>query len=725
MLKIMKFEKLNKTISEYLPEKDLQFIEQAYQFALDAEKPDLEKTTEVAAILSHLQMDAESLAAALLQGLPENTRPPSGITVSKFGKNVKRLAAGVTKLDSIPWLAPDEEQSESLRKMFLAMAKDVRVIIISLANRLQMMRNLKGLPVETRQELSHETMEIYVPLAHRLGIREIKSELEDIAFYNLHPEEYKEITQLLDVQKNEWKRAITHAIRILRDEFAKAGLEAEIEGRPKSVFSIYEKMLRYADMGKEATDIHDLMALRVLVDEVKDCYNALGIIHHLWHPLHGQFDDYIANPRGNMYQSLHTTVMALQGIPLEIQIRTYNMHQINEFGVASHWLYKEGRKKDMHFEEKMTWVRQLMEWRKELSGTAFYDAIKTDIFQDQVYVFTPMGEVKELPQGSTPLDFAYRVHTDIGHRCTGAKVNGRMVPLTYKLQNGDVVSILSTKANRGPSLDWLNPDTGYVHSSHAREKIRQWFRKQERAVNLNRGKELLDKELRRLGIVMSTLEAANIFGYDDQNEFLPAIGCGDIGVGQIGPKLAPPEEEEKIIPSTTSVPRKPQVATGVEVLGVGDLLTHIAPCCTPVPGDDIVGFVTRTKGITIHQSTCPNIAQLDEPERLIDVTWGSQQESYPVSIVLKVEDRVGLLKDVSTIISDSKINISSISTKSNRDNTTSIFLTVEIPNISQLSKLLSKLENLSGVISASRVTTERKKSASTSPKTKNISKVEP
>ncbi|NQT71859.1 MAG: bifunctional (p)ppGpp synthetase/guanosine-3',5'-bis(diphosphate) 3'-pyrophosphohydrolase [Chloroflexi bacterium] len=724
MLKIMELKELTKATSEYLPEKDLQFIEQAYQFALDAEKPDLEKTTEVAAILAHLQMDAESLVAALLQGLPENTMPPSGMTVSKFGKNVKRLAAGVTKLDSIPWLAPDEQQSESLRKMFLAMAKDVRVIIISLANRLQMMRNLKGLPAQTRQDLSHETMEIYVPLAHRLGIREIKSELEDIAFYNLHPEEYREITQLLDVQKNEWKRAITHAIRILRDEFKKAGLKAEIDGRTKSVYSIYEKMLRYADMGKEATDIHDLMALRVLVDEVKDCYNALGMIHHLWHPLHGQFDDYIANPRGNMYESLHTTVMALQGIPLEIQIRTHEMHQINEFGVASHWLYKEGRKKDMHFEEKMTWVRQLMEWRKELSGTAFYDAIKTDIFQDQVYVFTPMGEVKELPQGSTPLDFAYRVHTDLGHRCTGAKVNGRMVPLTYKLQNGDVVSILRTKADRGPSLDWLNPDTGYVHSSHAREKIRQWFRKQERVVNLDRGKELLDKELRRLGIVMSTSEAAKIFGYDDQNEFLPAIGCGDIGVSQIGPRLAPPEEE-KIIPATTPVPRKPQVATGVEVLGVGNLLTHIAPCCTPVPGDDIVGFVTRTKGITIHQRNCPNVVQLDEPERLIDVTWGSQQDSYPVSVVLKVEDRVGLLKDVSTIISDSKINISSISTKSNRDNSTSIFLTVEIPNISQLSKLLSKLENLSGVISASRVTTQSKKSASVNRTTKNVSKIKP
>ena len=709
MLKIMELNKLTKIASEYLPEKDIQFIEQAYQFALDAEKPDLEKTTEVAAILAHLQMDAESLAAALLQGLPENTRPPSGITVSKFGKNVRRLATGVTKLDSIPWLAPDEQQSESLRKMFLAMAKDVRVIIISLANRMQMMHNLKGLPVEKRQELSHETMEIYVPLAHRLGIREIKSELEDIAFYNLHPEEYREITQLLDVQKNEWERAITHAIRILSDEFKKADLKAEIEGRPKSVYSIYEKMLRYADIGKEATDIHDLMALRVLVDEVKDCYNALGHIHHLWHPIPGQFDDYIANPRGNMYQSLHTTVMALQGIPLEIQIRTYEMHQINEFGVASHWLYKEGRKKDMHFEEKMTWVRQLMEWRKELSGTAFYDAIKTDIFQDQVYVFTPMGEVKELPQDSTPLDFAYRIHTNIGHRCTGAKVNGRMVPLTYKLQNGDVVSILSTKADRGPSLDWLNPDTGYVHSSHAREKIRQWFRKQERVVNLDQGKELLDKELRRLGMAMSISEAAKIFGYDDQNEFLVAIGCGDINIGHIGSKLAPPDEEEEVIPATTPVPRRPQVATGVEVLGVGNLLTHIAPCCMPVPGDDIVGFVTRTKGITIHQRDCPNVVQLDEPERLIDVTWGSQQDSYPVSIVLKVDDRVGLLKDVSTIISDSKINISSISTKSNRDNTTSIFLTVEIPNISQLSKLLSKLENLSGVISASRVTTERKK----------------
>lgn len=718
----MKLKELTKAASEYLPEKDLQFVEQAYQFALDAGKPDLDKTTDVAAILAHLQMDVESLAAALLQGLPENTKPPSGMTVSKFGKSVKRLATGVTKLDDIPWLAPDEQQSESLRKMFLAMAKDVRVIIISLANRLQMMRNLKGLPVKKRQELSHETMEIYVPLAHRLGIREIKSELEDYAFYNLHPEEYREITQLLDVQKSEWARAITHAIRILRDEFEKAGLVAQIEGRPKSIYSIYDKMLRYADMGKEATDIHDLMALRVLVDEVKDCYNALGIIHYLWHPLPGQFDDYIANPRGNMYQSLHTTVMALQGIPLEIQIRTYEMHQVNEYGVAAHWLYKEGTKKDMHFEEKMAWVRQLMEWRKELSGTAFYDAIKTDIFQDQVYVFTPMGEVKELPQGSTPLDFAYRVHTDIGHRCTGAKVNGRMVPLSYNLQNGDVVSIISTKADKGPSLDWLNPDTGYVRSSHAREKIRQWFRKQERVVNLDRGKDLFDKELRRLGISMSASEAATRFNYEDQNEFLLAIGCGDISSGQIGSKLAPPEEEEEIIPATTPVPKKPQVATGVEVLGVGNLLTHIAPCCTPVPGDDIVGFVTRTKGITIHQRDCPNVVQLDEPERMIDVSWGSQQDSYPVSIILKVEDRVGLLKDITTIISDSKINISSISTKSNRDNTTSIFLTVEIPNISQLSRLLSKLENLSGVISANRVTTTRKKSTNASRKAKNVPK---
>ncbi len=520
----------------------------------------------------------------------------------------------------------------------------------------------------------------------------------------------KEISELLDVKKKEWERAIRHTIRILKDEFAKAGLEAEIEGRSKSIHSIYKKMHRYADQGKEITDIHDLMAVRVLVNQVYDCYNALGIIHNLWHPLPGQFDDYIANPRGNMYQSLHTTVMALQGRALEIQIRTYEMHSINEYGVAAHWLYKEGSKKDMRFEEKMAWLRQLMEWQQDLSGAAFFETIKTDIFKDQVYVFTPMGEIKELPLGSTPLDFAYRVHTDVGHRCTGAKVNDRIVPLTYQLQNGDAVSIITTKADRGPSLDWLNPESGYVKSSHAREKIRQWFRKRERVENLEQGKSLFDKERKRLGINNSVDEVARLFNYADSNEFLIAIGCGDISVGQIGPKLAPrTDDESQFLKPPTRAPKGPQVTTGVQVMGVGDLLTHIAPCCNPVPGDAIVGYITRTKGVTIHRKDCPNITSTDEPERLIDVNWGSQHESYPVSIRVTANDRVGLLKDITTTISETKTNITSISSKDNSDGTASISLTVEINGIAHLSRLLSKLENLRGVISANRTTPGKKK----------------
>jgi len=341
------------------------------------------------------------------------------------------------------------------------------------------------------------------------------------------------------VKKTEWERAITHAIRILSDEFQKAGLKAEIEGRPKNVHSIYRKMRRYSDQGKEITDIHDLMAVRVLVNEVHDCYNALGIIHHLWHPIPTQFDDYIANPRGNLYQSLHTTVMALQGKAIEIQIRTHEMHRVNEYGVAAHWRYKEGEKKDLRFEEKMSWLRQIMEWQQDLSGAAFFETLKTDVFKDQVYVFSPVGEIKELPQGSTPLDFAYRVHTELGHRCTGAKVNDRIVPLTYQLQNGDVVNILSTKADRGPSLDWLNPDSGYVKSSHAREKIKQWFRRRERAENLERGKGLFDKERKRLGLSINAEEVAGLLNYGEPNEFLIALGCGDISLQQVGNRLSP------------------------------------------------------------------------------------------------------------------------------------------------------------------------------------------
>ena len=714
----MDIKELITKISEYLPKEKLPLIEEAYRFALEAHagqvrksgEPYVEHPVQTAMIVADFHLDADSIAAALLHDVSEDCGISLEEIEGKFGAEVRNLVDGTTKLNKIAQLGSESvedshTQAESLRKMLFATSQDVRVVFIKLADRLHNMRTLGPLSPQKRERIAQETMDIYAPLAHRLGISQLRRELEDLSFRWLQPDEYREIANLLDVRKTEWERYIAYASRVLRDEFQKAGLKAEVSGRPKNIYSIYTKMQKYAEQGKEFGEIHDLLALRVLVDGVPDCYHALGIIHSLWHPLPGQFDDYIANPKGNMYQSLHTTVIALEGKPLEIQIRTHEMHRTNEYGVAAHWLYKESSKKDMRFEEKVAWFRQFMDWQQDISEAAFVESLKTDVFKDQVYVFTPMGEVKELPQGSTPLDFAYRVHTDLGHRCTGGKVNGKLVSLTYQLQNGDVVEILSTKSDRGPSLDWLNPDLGYVKSHQAREKIRSWFRKRERAENLDRGKGLFEKELRRLGVSASGEEIASLFGYADPNELLIAIGCGDISAQQIGPKLVPKEE---VAPSPTAVPKQPDITSGVQVLGVGDLLTHLAPCCMPVPGDEIIGFVTRTKGVTIHRKNCSNIAGEDETERLIPVSWGARKHSYPVSIAIVAEDRVGLLKDISTVVSEAKINIASISNADHGDGTTSIFLTVDITDIGHLSRLLSRLEGLRGIISASRVARDTK-----------------
>lgn len=702
--------KLNKLISqasEYLPQESLPLIEEAHNIAQEAGKAHLDRSLETALILTELRMNAETLAAALLVGLPESSALPAKALEKKFGKEIAALVDGFNKLDSVPWLAPDEAQAENLRKMFLAMVGDIRVIIIALANRLYIMRSLKRLPPAKRQDISRETLSIYAPLAHRLGMGELRKELADIAFRYIYPEEYKAITDLLDVNKTEWERYIMHASRVLKDEFDKAGLKAEILGRPKGISSIHAKMQNYAQQGKEFTDIHDLLALRVLVDKVSDCYNALGIIHSLWHPLPGQFDDYIANPKENHYQSLHTTVIALEGKPLEIQIRTYEMHRTNEYGVAAHWRYKEGNKKDLRHEEKLTWLRQVIEWHQELNWPATMESPQTDIFHDHVYVFTPMGQIKELPQGSTPLDFAYRIHTDLGHRCTGGKVNGKLVPLTYQLQNGDVVEIVSAKTERGPSLDWLNPDSGYVKSNHAREKIRAWFRKRERVENLDRGKSLLDKALKRLGIGKNTEEIAELFGYSDVNEFLVAIGCGDVSVNQIGPRLAAKEEApdvDNIAQVSITAPRKSGAPTGIQVLGMGDLLTQIAPCCNPIPGDEIVGYITRSKGVTVHRKDCTNVKKIKDHRRLVDVSWGIRHPDYPVPISVLAEDRVGLLKDISTAVSESKVNIISISNVNHANGTITIYLTVDISDIGHLSKLFTNLEKVKGILNVGRMT---------------------
>ena len=711
-------------VKEYLPEEKLSLVKDAFLFALKAHGNQLRQSgdpfithpVETAMIVADLQLDETSVAAALLHDVPEDCGIPFSEIESKFGAEVTKLVEGVTRLDKISSqvqevglkkIAESEAQVESLRKMFVAMAEDIRVVLIKLADRLHNMRTLKALSPDKQQRIARETMDIYAPLAHRLGIWQLRWELEDLAFRYLQPNEYRQIARLIAARRATRERYIEKVSQILREELAKAGIKAEITGRPKSLYSAYQKMQKYASQGKEFSDIHDLLALRVLVDTVQDCYSALGIVHSLWRPLPDQFDDFIANPKETMYQALHSTVMCIGARPLEVQIRTYRMHRIAEYGVAAHWKYKEGAKKDIAFEEKITWLRQLMEWQRELSGTAFIESIKTDIFQDQVFVYTPKGEIKELPRGATPLDFAYRIHTDLGHRCIGAKVNGRLVSLEYELRNGDTIEIMTTKADRGPSLDWLNPNLGFIKTNQARERVRQWFRRREKAENIERGRELLEKGLRRLGLSFADREGiAKLFKYDFVDDFLAALGCGDISPNQIDFKLTAPEERPQQAIHLAAPSKTKSAYSSVKVLGVGDLLTHIAPCCQPVPGDKIIGFITRSRGITIHRKDCPNVLNEDEKERLIKVEWGEAGLSFPVNIKVEVWDRVGLLRDVTTLVSEEKVNITSVSlsNKEHGDGTLSIFLTIDIKDIGQLWRLFSKIEGITGVINVSRTT---------------------
>lgn len=674
----------------------------------------MEHPLAIAVILADLQLDASTLAAALLHDVPEDCNVPLSQITSKFGPEISKLVDGVTKLSKVSWPAsPDvsdstsrpaarEAQAQNLRKMLVAMAEDLRVVFIKLADRLHNMRTLDALPPKRRQAIAQETMEIYAPLAHRLGIWELKWQLEDLAFRHLEPRHYRQVARQLVSRRVEREQFVNEVIAILREELHKAGLKAEVVGRPKHIYSVYEKIKKYGDQGKEFDDIHDLHAVRVLVDSVNDCYAALGVIHSLWRPIGGEFDDYIANPKENGYQSLHTSVMYQGRIPLEIQIRTHEMHRVSEYGVAAHWRYKEGVQADLRFEQKMAWLRQLVDWHRELSGAEeFLESVKTDIFIDQVFVYTPKGEIKELPIGSTPLDFAYRIHTNLGHRCIGAKVNGKLVPLNYQLHNGDTVEVLTTKAERGPSLDWLNPNLGYVKTSHAREKIRGWFKKQKRDENIERGRQLLEKELKRLGLPLGDLEQiAHLFKFDNNvDDFLASIGYGGISPHQIALRLAVQREEPKVTVGTKVVQ---PTTSEVQVLGVGDLLTQRANCCHPLPGDDIIGYITRSRGISIHRKGCSNIANITEKERLIEVEWGRTDRFYPVSVRIEAWDRVGLLRDISTVVAEEKVNIATIGTSEHEDHTASISLTLETKGIPQLSRVLDRIEGIRGVISVAR-----------------------
>ncbi|MER3448691.1 MAG: (p)ppGpp synthetase [Chloroflexota bacterium] len=712
--------KLITKVSEYLSHEKVALVEAAVDFAAEAHDgqvrasgtPFIEHPLQTALLLADLKLDAAAIAAALLHDVVEDCNVPLEAIEQRFGPEVARLVEGVTKLSRIQWSPSNltdrrllEQQAQNLRKMFVAMAEDIRVVLIKLADRLHNMRTLEALPPEKARRVAQETMDIYAPLAGRLGIWQFKWELEDLAFRCLEPERYREIARLIRARRASRERYIGQVVEVLKRELERAGIKAEVTGRPKHIYSIAQKVAKYAEQGKDFTEIYDLLAVRILVHTVQDCYSALGVVHSIWHPIPGHIDDYIANPKPSGYQSLHTTVIALDGRPLEVQIRTYEMHWVAEYGVAAHWKYKEGRHQDPKFEDKIAWLRQLMEWQRDMQGALeFVESVKSDIFRDQVYVFTPKGELKELPAGSTPIDFAYRIHTELGHRCIGAKVNGRLVPLDYQLQNGDVVEIIASKQSKGPSRDWLNPNLGYVRTSHAREKIRQWFRKQERASNIERGRELVEKELRRLGIQMALEDLAKLFNYEKVDDFLVAVGCGDIHPHQIGAKVAEPPPAEAV-PLAERPPQTDGSApySVVDVMGIGDLLTNLAKCCNPIPGDPIIGYITRGKGVTVHRRNCPNVLNEDEKDRLIQVSWGrSPRQVYPASIRLEAWDRVGLLRDVSAVVSEEKVNITYVSTRVRPDRSAVINLTVETTGLDQLSRVMAKLEGIRGVISVTR-----------------------
>lgn len=706
---------------KYLPADRISALNRAYLFAEKAHsgqtrksgEPFIEHPVQTAICLAEFRMDSDTLTAALLHDVLEDCDVPAETLVQEFGDEVTRLVIGVTKLTRTELLSEKRTystatdtndnlaQAASLRKMLMSMAEDIRVVLIKLADRLHNMRTLKYLPRVRQTAIARETLDIYAPLAHRLGIWEMKWPLEDLAFQHLNSEIYQSISKLLRRKRGEREDYVQRICAILQNELLEAGIKAEVTGRPKHIYSIYKKMKAYSTENKEVGEIYDLFALRVIAEEVSDCYAALGTVHAKWHPIPGQFDDYIANPKDNLYQSLHTTILCEDASPVEIQIRTREMHRLSEYGVAAHWLYKEGLETSSRFEEKMTWLRQLLEWQKDVSGAQeFVDAFKTDVFKNQVFVYTPRGDLKELPVEATPLDFAYRIHTDVGHRCIGAKVNGKLVPLQYQLQNGDSVEIITSKTVRGPSLDWLNSNLGVVKTASAREKIRQWFNRQTRKANQQRGKEIFLKQVKRLNTSLKDSEVARLLDFKTSEAFFENLGNGSVTTAMIVNRLSSekvkPEEKEYEAPSSVSGP-----ASGIEVLGVGDLLTTLARCCNPINGDTITGYITRNRGVTVHLQTCPNIRSEQETERLVGVKWGRNQTLYSVRLRIEAWDRVGLLRDITSLVSDEKVNIASCLSEEH-DDLSIVSLTVYTNGIDQLSRLCAKLEGVDAVMRVSR-----------------------
>ena len=717
-----RIEALVKTIRQYNPKADLKEIQRAYALAEASHEGQkrksggdfIEHPVAVATILADLHLDTTTIVAALLHDIVEDTDVTLGSIQEDFGEEVARIVDGLTKLERIKYKSREQEQAENVRKMIVAMAGDIRVLLIKLADRLHNMRTISALAPDKQRRIATETLEIYAPLAHRLGVQEVKWELEDLSFKTLHPGPYREIASLVEARRGERQALIDDVTTLLRSKLKEQGIKAEVEGRPKHLYSIYEKMVI---RGKEFNEIYDLVGVRIQVDNLRDCYGALGAIHALWSPIPGRFKDYIAMPKSNMYQSLHTTVVGPGGKPLEIQVRTRDMHRTAQFGIAAHWRYKEGGKQAREAAD-MAWLGQMMEWLKDMADPReFMEGLKIDLYGGQVFVFTPRGDVLNLPAGATPVDFSYAIHTEVGHRTIGAKVGGKLVPLDYELRTGDSLEILTSKAQgEGPSQDWLQ----FVKTPRARSKIRQWFARGRREDAMDQGRDALQRLMRKQNLPFKRLAteetlsqlATDELKYPDLDSLYVAVGEGHVSPQSIVARLTrvlsgTPEEDVTDVPLARPVRlgKQSEVGQGVMVRGLPDVWVRLGRCCTPVPGDEIMGFVTRGQGVSVHRTDCPNVRTLrEEPERLIEVTWAEgKPTSFIVAVMVEALDRTRLLSDVATMLSDNHVNILSATSATGRDRITRLRFTFELADIAHLSSVLSAVKRVEGVFDAYRI----------------------
>jgi len=714
-------DKLINKIKEYNPTADLDLVKKGYYFAEKAHSDQARNSGEpffihpfnVALILADLNMDISTIIAGLLHDTIEDTEVTFKDIEEEFSEEIAVIVDGVTKLKNIPYKTKQENQAENLRKMVLAMAKDIRVIIVKLADRLHNMRTLEYMSPAKKKEKALETLEIYAPLAHRMGISKIKWELEDLSLRYLNPTEYYDLVDKVSKKRDEREAYIKRISDLLGENLDKQNISYEISGRPKSFYSIYKKM---TEKNKTFDEIFDLTAIRIIVDTVKECYESLGIVHNLWKPIPGRFKDYIAMPKPNMYQSIHTTVISKQGETFEVQIRTWDMHRVAEYGIAAHWKYKEGNTeaKSGNLDSKLAWLRQLLEWQGDLQDPKdFMETLKIDFFTDEVYVFTPVGDVINLPDGSTPIDFAYRVHTEVGNRCVGAKVDGRIVPLDYKLKTGNIVEVL-TSSNSGPSRDWVN----IVKSPQARSRIRQWFKVKDKDQNMEKGQEMLEREVRKLNYNLEEFideekleQIGRRMGLGNLDDLYASIGFGSTSLSQIIPKLRddyekrhPKKEVKPLVKKPVGRPKE-KSSQGINIEGVDDIKVRFSKCCNPVPGDDIVGYITRGRGVSVHRKDCSNVVNAIDPERFIDVYWGShEQTAYPAEVQIKSVDKQGLLAEITNKMAETDISLLSLNARTNKDKIVIINMTLEIKDKEELQKFLREMRRLEGVIDAYRVT---------------------